>query len=62
VITAATLAPANDADQAIAPQLLAGLEGWALGDGGYWSPALRDDLAAGSAGLSRPWARGGRIG
>src|ERR687883_1256162 len=35
VITAATLAPANDADQAVAPQLLDGLTGWALGDGGY---------------------------
>ena len=32
VITAATLAPANEADLAVAPQLLAGLAGWALGD------------------------------
>jgi Transposase DDE domain len=47
VITAATLAPANDADRAVAPQLLAGLEGWALGDGGYWSPSLRAELADG---------------
>src|SRR4051794_22640471 len=47
VITAATLAPANEADLAVAPQLLAGLAGWALGDKGYWSPALRAELAPG---------------
>jgi Transposase DDE domain len=46
VITAATLAPANDADRAVAPQILAGLAGWALGDGGYWSPTLRAELAS----------------
>ena len=45
VITAATLAPANEADRAVAPQLLAGLTGWALGDKGYWSPSLRAELA-----------------
>jgi hypothetical protein len=49
VITAATLAPAN-ADRAVAPQLLAGLSGWALGDGGYWSPTLHAELTP--AGLS----------
>src|SRR4051794_4504304 len=38
VITAATLAPANGADLAVAPRLLAGLAGWALGDEGYRSP------------------------
>jgi hypothetical protein len=47
VITAAALAPANEADRAVAPQLLAGLTGWALGDKGYWSPALRAELAPG---------------
>jgi hypothetical protein len=57
VITAATLAPANEADRAVAPQLLAGLEGWALGDGGYWSPALRAELAAQGLDLIAP-ARG----
>jgi Transposase DDE domain len=54
VITAATLAPANDADRAVAPQLLAGREGWALGDGGYWSPALRAELAADGLELIAP--------
>ena len=57
VITAATLAPANEADLTVAPQLLAGLDGWALGDGGYWSPALRAELAADGLDLVAP-ARG----
>jgi Transposase DDE domain len=54
VITAAVLAPANDADRAVAPQLLAGLTGWALGDGGYWSPSLRAELAPGGLNLIAP--------
>lgn len=54
VITAATLAPANAADRAVAPQLLAGLVGWALGDGGYWSPTLRAELAPGGPDLIAP--------
>src|SRR3954467_6170371 len=51
VITAAVLAPANEADLAVAPQLLAG---WALGDKGYWSPALRAGLAPGGPALVAP--------
>src|SRR3954465_7613391 len=54
VITAATLAPANEADLAVAPQLLAGLVGWALGDKGYWRPALRAQLPPGGAPPPRP--------
>jgi DDE family transposase len=54
VIAAATLAPANEADRAVAPQLLAGLTGWALGDKGYWSPALRAELARGGLDLIAP--------
>jgi hypothetical protein len=54
VITAATLAPANDADRAVAPQLLAGLVGWALGDGGYRSPALRAELRPAGLDLIAP--------
>ena len=54
VITAAVLAPANDADRAVAPQLLAGLTGWALGDGGYWSPSLRAELAPAGLNLIAP--------
>ena len=54
VITEATLAPANEADRAVAPQLLAGLTGWALGDKGYWSPSLRAELAPGGPDLIAP--------
>jgi hypothetical protein len=54
VITAATLTPANDADRAVAPQLLAGLAGWALGDKGYWSPMLRAELATAELDLIAP--------
>jgi hypothetical protein len=54
VITAAALAPANEADRAVAPQLLAGLAGWALGDKGYWSPSLRAELAPGGLDLIAP--------
>ena len=54
VITAATLAPANEADRAVAPQLLADLAGWALGDKGYWSPTLRAELAPGGLDLIAP--------
>ena len=54
VITAAVLAPANEADRTVAPELLAGLTGWALGDKGYWSPALRADLAPGGLDLLAP--------
>jgi hypothetical protein len=54
VITAATLAPANDDDRVVAPQLLDGFNGWALGDGGYWSPALRTALAADGVDLLAP--------
>lgn len=54
VITAATLAPANAADGTVAPQLLAGVTGWALGDGAYGSPTLRADLAADGLTLLAP--------
>src|ERR671928_1851079 len=54
VITAAILAPANEADLAVAPQLLAGLAGWALGDEGYGSPVTRAELAAGGLDLIAP--------
>src|SRR4051794_9485599 len=54
VITAAALTPANEADLAVAPQLLAGLAGWALGDKGYWNPALRAELAPGGLDLIAP--------
>jgi hypothetical protein len=54
VITAAALAPANAADCTVAPQLLVDLTGWTLGDGAYWSPALRNQLASGGLTLLAP--------
>lgn len=54
VITAASLAPANEADLTLAPELLADLAGWALGDRGYWSPKLRADLARQDLALLAP--------
>jgi Transposase DDE domain len=54
VITAATLAPADAADLALAPELLSGQRGWALGDGAYWSPRLREDLAMQGLALLAP--------
>jgi hypothetical protein len=49
--------PANEADRAVAPQLLAGRTGWALGDGGYWSPSLRGELAPAGLALIAPSPR-----
>jgi len=40
VITGFALAPANAHDLTVAPQLLAGQHGWAVGDAAYWSPTL----------------------
>jgi hypothetical protein len=57
VITAATLAPANAADPAVAPELLVGCIGWALGDGSYWNPALRAELAPDGLDLLAPSPR-----
>jgi hypothetical protein len=54
VITAATLAPANAADLAVAPELLVGQVGWVLGDGTYWSPRLRAELAPQGLALLAP--------
>jgi hypothetical protein len=54
VITAAALAPANEADLAVAPQLLDGPTGWALGDKGHWSPSLRAEIAPGGPDLIAP--------
>jgi hypothetical protein len=54
VITAAALVPANEHDVAVAPWLLGHQQGWALGDRGYWSPALRAELAGVGVALEAP--------
>jgi hypothetical protein len=54
VVTAAALVPANVHDLAVAPWLLGGQRGWALGDRAYWSPAVRAELAAAGVALEAP--------
>jgi hypothetical protein len=46
VITEVALAPANLSDKRMAPEVLAGATGWALGDRNYWSPDLQEELRA----------------
>jgi hypothetical protein len=46
VITSLEVASANASELALAPEILAGARGWALGDRGYWSPALQRELGA----------------
>jgi Transposase DDE domain len=54
VITAFGLAPASAHDLAVAPALLEGARGWALGDGAYWRPALKAELAPAGLTLQAP--------
>ena len=44
IISALEVTPGNASDLTLAPELLAGTQGWALGDRGYWSPGLRAQL------------------
>jgi len=62
VITGIGLAPANVSDIAFAPCLLEGAEGYVLGDRGYWSPSLFNDMLKREISFlapfrfrSRPW-------
>ena len=51
------IAPANASDLALAPEVLAGAKGWALGDRGYWSRALREELERAHLRLLAPYQR-----
>jgi hypothetical protein len=55
VIAAFDLAPANAHDLAVAPLLLAGARGWALGDRAYWSERLRLELLRDGVALTAPF-------
>jgi Transposase DDE domain len=55
VIVQFSLAPANASDLAVAPEVLAGAQGWMLGDRNYWSPALADELRAAGLTLLAPY-------
>jgi len=54
VITEVALAPANLSDKALAPEVLEGTSGWALGDRNYWSPELREELSQQGLALLAP--------
>jgi hypothetical protein len=54
VITAFELAPANAHDVRLAPEVLVGAVGTALGDRNYHSPALKEELAAQGLALVTP--------
>jgi hypothetical protein len=55
VIVGFDLAPANASDLALAPLLLAGAQGFALGDRAYWSPDLRAQLLRRGVSLLAPF-------
>jgi hypothetical protein len=55
VISAFELTPANVSDPAMAPEILDQVQGWALADRAYWSPPLREELAAQSLRLLAPF-------
>jgi hypothetical protein len=57
IITALEVAPANASDLALAPELLNGAKGWALGDRGYWSRALFEELERAEVRLLAPYQR-----
>ena len=57
VITDARLVPANLHDLTIAEELLAGVQGWALGDRAYWSPVRAERLADQGVWLLAPPSR-----
>lgn len=55
IISAFDLAPANVSDSVMAPEILERVQGWALGDRAYWSPPLREELAARALQLLAPF-------
>lgn len=57
LIAGLALAPANAADLAVAPEVLAGAHGYALGDRAYWSPDLRERLRTAGVQLVAPFRR-----
>lgn len=55
VIVGLHLSPANVHELPVAERLLEPATGWALGDRNYWSPALREKLAAQGLSLLAPY-------
>jgi hypothetical protein len=57
LITAISLAPANVHDRDLVPEVVDGLDGWALGDRNYWDPTLTEELARGGITLLAPFKK-----
>lgn len=55
VIAACSLAPANESDLAVLPELVAGSGGFAVADRNSWSPRLTEDLEAMGVVLLAPY-------
>lgn len=55
IVAAVSLAPANESDLAVLPELVEGTWGFAVGDRNYWSPKLAEQLAAGGLTLLAPY-------
>lgn len=55
IITRFNLAPANVHELALVPDLTAQTQGWLVGDRNYWSPALRQEMAATGLALLAPY-------
>jgi hypothetical protein len=55
VITAVSLAPANESDLAVLPELVVGSSGFAVGDRNYWSPLMAEELRVMGVALLAPY-------
>jgi hypothetical protein len=55
VIAAVSLAPANESDLAVLPELVEGSWGFAVGDRNYWSPLVAEELRAMGVALLAPY-------
>jgi hypothetical protein len=60
VVTAVSLAPANQPDVALVPELVDGARGHLLGDRAYWHPGLTAELAAAGLALLAPFRKRSR--
>lgn len=60
VITSFVLAPGNEQDIRTAPELIGGKGGFVIGDRGYWSPIIKEDLKKRGIDLEAPYRRASR--
>lgn len=57
ILAAIQIAPANASDLELLPKLVEGATGQVLGDRNYWSPLLREELAAAGITLLAPFRK-----